>query len=116
MTTPAIILGLLSVPLLPVTTLNRATTGRQSGHKRLAGCIGITLVFCFTGVGHFVKTEPMAEMLPPWVPGGIPLVYLTGVIGIAAAITVLIRIPLQAILVAWIWCFAMRQDAVEPIL
>ena len=77
MTTPAIILGMLIAPLLIGSVLNRMTQ-RQCVCSTVLGCVGITLVFCFTGVGHFIKTEPMAEMLPPWVPGRIPLVYVTG--------------------------------------
>ena len=123
------------------------------------GCVGITLVFCFTGVGHFIKTEPMAEMLAPWVPWRIPLVYVSGIIEVAAALAVLfprlrsltgmalivmlgaflpvniyaavnyigmgghqwepiyllIRIPLQAILIGWIWWFAIRLATTAPI-
>ncbi len=89
MTTPAIMLGLLAIPLLLGSILNRVK-GKKVVDGQLAGCVGITLVFCFTGVGHFIKTEPMAEMLPPWVPSrGIPLVYVTGVIELAAAFAVL---------------------------
>ena len=153
MTTPAIILGLLIAPLLLMSILNRVSR-REVADSRLAGCIGITLVFCFTGVGHFIKTEPMAEMLPPWVPGRIPLVYVTGVVEIAAAFAVLVprlrkitglglvlilvaflpvniyaavnrvgmgghqwglvyllvRVPLQAVLIGWIWWFAIRDQ------
>jgi uncharacterized membrane protein len=89
MTTPAIILGLLLVPFLLMRILPQVTR-KEFADSRLAGCIGITLVFCFTGVGHFIKTEPMAEMLPTWVPWRIPLVYVTGVGEIAAAIALLI--------------------------
>ena len=150
MTTPIIILGLLSGPLLFGAMLQRLTNRDMSSAD--LGCVGIMLVFCFTGVGHFVKTEPMSEMLPPWMPSRISLVYVTGLIEIAAAVTVLvprrrpmvgwflivllfcflpvniyaavkeiglgghqwgpmyllIRIPLQAILIGWIWWFAVR--------
>lgn len=64
MTTPAIMLGLLVAPLLIGTVLNRLT-GRKLADRNLLGCAGITLVFCFTGLGHFVQTEPMTQMLPP---------------------------------------------------
>ena len=100
----------------------------------------------------------MAEMLPSWVPGRIPLVYVTGVIELTAAVAVLmprfrwmtgwalivmlvaflpvnvyatvnrvgmgghlwgpiyllIRLPLQAILAAWIWRFAIRPTMPLP--
>ena len=152
MTTPLIILGLLTGPLLLGTLLQRLT-GRSFASAATLGVIGIGLVFLFTGVGHFIKTEPMAEMLPPVVPARVTLVWMTGVIELAAAVAVLvprwrrgiawglivmlvfflpvnvyaathrigmgghtwgpvyllIRIPLQMILIAWIWWFGVRQ-------
>jgi len=146
MTTIAIMLGLLVLPLLVAVSYERLT-GRALLDRRTAGCVGVTLVFLFTGVGHFVLTEPMAEMLPPWVPARIPLVYVTGVLELVAAVAILftplrrtvgwclivllllflpvniyaaiqqvgmgghewgpvyllIRVPLQALLIGWIW-------------
>jgi hypothetical protein len=67
MTTPAIILVLLAVPLLVMTILGRVN-GRKLAQDGTVGCIGVCLVFCFTGVGHFIKTGPMAEMLPRGCP------------------------------------------------
>lgn len=154
MTTLAIMLGLLVVPLLVGTAVNRLA-GRTVADVHLLGCIGIALVFGFTGMGHFMLTEPMAKMLPPWVPGRIPLVYATGVLEIAAALAVLIprlrklvgwgliamlilflpvniyaainriemgghewgpiylliRVPLQLILIGWTWWMAVRPSA-----
>jgi uncharacterized membrane protein len=151
-TTPVIILVLLTGPLLLGTAVNRFAK-KDVIDPKVAGCFGITLVFCFTGLGHFIQTQPMAEMLPAWVPGRIPLVYVTGVIEIAAALAVLIRrlralvgmaliamlvlflpvniyaavnrvgmgghewgpiyllirVPLQAILIGWTWWFAVRS-------
>ncbi|MGY0561175.1 DoxX family protein [Luteimonas sp. A277] len=52
---------------------------------RGAGAIGLGLVFVFTGIGHFVQTTPMVQMLPPWVPARLPLVYATGVLEFATA-------------------------------
>lgn len=98
MTTPLIMLGLLSVPALLARLVNR-----MAGHERLsltnAACLGITLVFCFTGIGHFIKTEPMARMLPAWIPSRVPLVYVTGLFEIAAALAILI--PRHRQLVGW---------------
>jgi uncharacterized membrane protein len=31
---------------------------------RAAGAIGLGILFVFTGVGHFIQTGPMAQMLP----------------------------------------------------
>ena len=154
MTTLTIMVGLLVAPLLFGAALNRFA-GRTVANVHLLGCIGIALVFGFTGVGHFILTEPMAEMLPPWVPLRIPLVYVTGVLEIAAAVAVLIprlrmvvgwglivmlilflpvnvyaalnriemgghewgpiyllvRVPVQCILIGWTWWFAVRPSA-----
>ena len=85
MTTPLIILGLLLAPLLLLTPL----AGRVVDW-RTRGSIGLALVFLFTGVGHFVRTVPMAKMLPLWLPGKIPLVYATGVLELAVALLVLL--------------------------
>jgi uncharacterized membrane protein len=55
-----------------------------------AGASGLALLFFFTGSGHFLQTELMAQMLPPWVPAPVALVYLTGVLEFALAIGFLI--------------------------
>ncbi len=34
-----------------------------------SGRVSLALVFLFTGLGHFIKTVEMAQMLPSWVPG-----------------------------------------------
>ncbi len=47
--------------------------------------VGLTLFFLFTGVGHFVRTREMAEMLPPSVPYRVELIYLTGVLELLGA-------------------------------
>lgn len=158
MTTPAIMLGLLITPLLTGTIMNRLAK-RTVAHRDRLGCIGIALVFCFTGIGHFAETDAMAEMLPPWVPGRVPLVYITGLFEIAAAFAVLrprlqtaagvalivtlvaflpaniyaavnrvgmgghtwgpiyllVRVPLQAVLIGWTWWFAVRPGQTDPI-
>ena len=55
------------------------------------GRISLALLFLFTGLGHFVNPEPMAAMLPPWVPARVPIIYLTGVLEWAGAIGLLVR-------------------------
>ncbi len=52
--------------------------------------IGLSLAFMFFGVGHFARTEPMSEMLPPWVPYRVALVYLTGLLEWILAVALLI--------------------------
>ncbi len=152
MITPLLMLGILTVPLLIVWRLRRF--GLQVG-LGTAGVVGLVLVFLFTASGHFLSTQAMAEMLPPFVPGRVPLVYLTGLLEIALAlglalpatrrlaglaaiailvlffpanvyaafaqvgmgghawgpVYLLIRAPLQAILIAWTWWFAVRSPA-----
>ena len=56
----------------------------------LRGRIGIALVFAFTAIGHFVKTSEMARMLPPSVPMRVPLIYVSGVFELLAAVTILV--------------------------
>lgn len=73
MTTPLIMLALMVAPYLVY-------------RSRAAGAVGLALLFIFTGSGHFLQTEVMAQMLPPWVPARIPLVYATGVLELAVAI------------------------------
>jgi uncharacterized membrane protein len=149
MTTPLIMLAILAVPMLIVWSLRLRGLNVVLG---TGGVIGLVLTFLFTASGHFLQAEPMAEMLPSFVPARLPLIYLTGVLEIAlglgmalpvtrrlaglAAISVLvlffpanvyaafahvemgghawgpmyllIRAPLQALLVAWTWWFAVR--------
>lgn len=57
---------------------------------RAAAAYGLSLLFVFTGVGHFLQTEAMAQMLPPWVPARVPLVHLTGVLEWGLALGVFI--------------------------
>jgi uncharacterized membrane protein len=76
-TTPLIMLALMVGPWL----------GRRT---QAAGVLGLVLLFAFTASGHFLQTEVMAEMLPPWVPARVALVYATGVLELAIAIALLL--------------------------
>jgi uncharacterized membrane protein len=151
MTTPIIMLVLMMAPYLGVRIVSAVT--RRDFDARGAAAIGLGILFIFTGVGHFVQTEPMAQMLPPWVPERTLLVYLTGVLEfaiavgflvpkarrftgrVAAAVLVLffpvniyaavnhipmgghawgpvyllLRAPLQAIILFWVYWFIIRQ-------
>ena len=108
----------------------------------------------FFAIGHGVKTAGMVEMLPPWVPMRVALVYITGllelfiavilfiprfqVLGAKIAIAVLvvffpaniyaafhsiglgghlwgpvyllIRAPLQLLLIAWAYCLCIKGE------
>jgi uncharacterized membrane protein len=78
MTTPLIMLALMVGPYL--------VAQQRNFDPRAAAAYGLSLLFLFTGVGHFLETEAMAQMLPPWVPARVPLVYLTGVLEWALAL------------------------------
>ncbi len=151
MTTPIIMLLLMMAPYLAVHVLSAIT--RRDFDFRGAAAIGLGVLFIFTGIGHFILTEPMAQMLPLWVPERMLLVYLTGVLEFAIAagffvprsrrftgwvaaivlvlffptniyaainlvpmgghawgpVYLLIRAPLQAIILFWVYWFTVRQ-------
>lgn len=157
MTTPLIMLALMMAPYLVV----RGTAGftHRDFDARGAAAIGLGMLFIFTGIGHFIRTEPMVQMLPPWVPARVQLVHLTGVLEFAVAggffirnsrqfagwvaavmliaffpaniyaainhvpmgghswgpVYLLVRAPLQAIILFWVYWFTIRQ-AVDPAL
>ena len=76
---------ILSLLLLPYLALILANVSEP-----VRGRIGISLVFAFTALGHFGKTSEMTQMLPPWVPMRVQLIYLTGIFEFLAAIAILI--------------------------
>ncbi len=151
MTTPIIMLVLMMALYLVVRVLSAVT--HRDFDARGAASIGLGVLFIFTGVGHFIQTGPMVQMLPPWVPDRVHLVYLTGVLELAIAIGfffpktrkftgwvaavvlvlffpvniyaaikripmgghawgpvyLLIRTPLQAIILLWVYWVTIRQ-------
>lgn len=98
MTTPIIMLVLMMTPYLAA-RVAAAVTHRDLD-LRSAAAIGLGILFIFTGIGHFVQTEPMTQMLPPWVPGRVALVYLTGVLEFAIAVGFLV--PRSRTLAGWV--------------
>jgi uncharacterized membrane protein len=77
----AIIAGLLIVPSLVAFAIG--------GDVDWAGRLGLALVFAFAALGHFVKTNAMAEMIPPSVPRRRALIQVSGVFELVLAILVL---------------------------
>ena len=63
------------VPALRISRVNRAK-------------VGLSLFFIFTTIGHFIRSEEMATMLPPTVPYRVELIYLTGIFELLGAIGV----------------------------
>lgn len=56
----------------------------------IAGCIGMSVMILFTGVAHFIYTKGVTMMLPEFIPQKTFIVYLTGIIEIAAAVGLLL--------------------------
>jgi uncharacterized membrane protein len=83
MTTPIVMLVLMTGPYLFVRLLSLVTHRNYNAQR--APAIGLTLLFVFTGIGHFVDAASMAQMLPPWIPARIFLVYLTGLLEFVVA-------------------------------
>jgi uncharacterized membrane protein len=77
MLTPILMLIVLTLPYLLARLLPAL---RRRGDPAAQAAIGLGLLFLFTASGHFVQTQAMAQMLPPWVPARTELVYLTGVL------------------------------------
>jgi len=76
---------MLSLLLLPYWLLVPANVSEP-----LRGRIGVALVFAFTGVGHFIKTSAMIQMLPASVPMRLQIVYASGVLELLASVAILI--------------------------
>lgn len=88
MTTPIIILLLLTSPLLIPLLVSKA--GGKSPDKRKHAFWGLGLCFLFFSVGHAVKTEGMIEMLPAWVPFRLWIIYLTGILEVFIGVALFI--------------------------
>ncbi|HEY9286008.1 MAG TPA: DoxX family protein [Pyrinomonadaceae bacterium] len=78
------LLLLLVGPYALLTIAGRRFGSLRSSPSVKAG-VGLSLFFAFTALGHFVRTEEMAEMLPPAVPYRVELIYLTGVFELLGA-------------------------------
>jgi uncharacterized membrane protein len=89
MTTLVIILVLMAA-LYAIARIWSHLTSREVD-LRAAAAVGLALMFIFTRIGHFILTEPMPQMLPPWVSERVLLSYLTGVPEFAIAADFLIR-------------------------
>src|SRR4030095_6599604 len=79
----------------------------------LRGRVGVALVFAFTTAGHFLKTSEMTQMLPGWVPMRVPLVYVTGVFELLAALAILITPAARPVALSlWIFLLLMLPSNV----
>jgi len=66
----------------------------------LAGRIALSIMLCFTALGHFMFTDGMAKMLPEIFPLKPEIIYLTGLIEISAAIG--IHLPKMRKVTGWL--------------
>src|SRR5215203_3675200 len=81
------LLLLLIAPYLILTLVGRRAPGFKLASAKRAR-VGLSLFFMFTAIGHFIRTEEMAAMVPPSVPYRIELIHLTGVLELLGAIGV----------------------------
>jgi uncharacterized membrane protein len=82
-----LLLLLLVAPYLTLTLAGRWIDGLKIAPATRAK-VGLTLFFLFTALGHFVRTEGMAEMVPPLIPYRVELIYITGVLELLGAVGV----------------------------
>lgn len=82
-----VLLLLLVGPYLLLTLAGRWSPKFQIAPSKRAR-VGLSLFFLFTGVGHFIRTQEMAAMLPPSVPYRVEMVYLTGIFELLGAVGV----------------------------
>ncbi len=79
------LLMLLIAPYLLLTLAGRRAAGFKIPSSKRAR-VGLSLFFIFTSIGHFIRTEEMAAMLPPSVPYRTGLIYLTGLLELLGAV------------------------------
>lgn len=72
------------------------------GHPdfEFSGILSFSIMLLFTAIAHFTFTKGMSMMLPHFVPYKSEIVYLTGIIEIGFALTLLI--PNLRIMTAWL--------------
>lgn len=90
------------IVLLSVFAISLLTTKFVRGNLELAlsGRIAMSAMLVFTAIAHFAFTKGMAMMLPDFIPFKTGIVYLTGIIEIAAAIGLFI--PNFRVITAWL--------------
>ncbi|MDW3194308.1 MAG: hypothetical protein R8G66_18175 [Cytophagales bacterium] len=83
-----------------VISLSATKTFSSTYNFTLSARISMAAMLCFTAVGHFVYTQGMSMMIPPFVPFKISVVYLTGILEIILAFGLLI--PRLQVLSGWV--------------
>ena len=90
------------IVLLTVFVVSLLATKLLQGSYDFAwsGRMAMSAMLVFTAIAHFAFTKGMTMMLPDFIPNKTAVVYLTGIIEIAAAIGLLI--PGLRVLTAWL--------------
>ncbi|MGM0580881.1 MAG: DoxX family protein [Bacteroidota bacterium] len=80
------------IVLLSVFAISLVGTKLTNGNYEIAlsGRIAMAVMLVFTAAGHFAFPKGMSMMLPDFIPYKLAIIYMTGIIEIAAAIGVLI--------------------------
>ncbi len=78
---------ILTVPYFVLTLADRLIP-RFGVSTATRGRIGLSLLFLFTGVGHYTQTLGMAQMVPPFLPYPVETIYITGVFELLGAVGV----------------------------
>ena len=73
---------------------------RKKADFTLSGKVAMSAMLIFAAIGHFAFSEGMAMMLPDFIPFKIEIVYITGILEVAAAIGLLM--PKNRVLTAWL--------------
>jgi len=85
---------ILTVPFFVLTIADRFIPGVKVA-TATRGRIGLSLLFLFTGVGHYTQTLGMAQMVPPFLPYPVETIYVTGVFELIGAVGLWIRALLR---------------------
>jgi len=88
MLTPIIILLLLSSPLVIAYAYSKINSTELNITKYASWGLGIAFLFFF--MGHIIKAHAMVEMLPPWVPLRLTIIYATGLLELLIGIALFI--------------------------
>jgi uncharacterized membrane protein len=85
------IISLAAILVLPfLVLLALAALGALPWKPATYGRLSLALLFLVTGLGHFLQTEGMAAMLPPWIPARRLLIQASGLLEWALGAAVLV--------------------------
>ncbi|WP_070963071.1 DoxX family protein [Vibrio sonorensis] len=89
MITPFIVISLLLLPSLMVMFIFKLK--QQSYQISQHAYLGLALTFLFFASGRLFVPMQLVEMLPPWVPLRLELVYASGLMELAIAVALLLK-------------------------